>query len=562
VNKPVEIAALTGAEAVVEMLKAHGVEVIFGLCGDTSLPLYDALYRSASLKHVLTRDERHAAYMADGYARVTGKVGVCEGPSGGGATYLAPGLVEANESSVAILGINTDVSVASRNRFTLTELDQRALMKPLTKWNALLDRSADIPRTFRAAFEAMTTGRPGAAHIALPFDVQDGPVERSEVWADPTLGSFPARRTGPDPFFVELAAKLLRNAKNPLFICGGGVVLSNAEAELISLAERLGAAVATTVSGKGSIDERCAHSVGVVGSNGGTPQTRAVVDAADLIVFVGCRAGSVTTERWRHPAPGRAKLIHIDIDPMVPGTNYRVDVPIVGDARLALAALNEAVSKRQGDLSLVEAKKREKFEAFEVLAASGDTPIKPERVVATMDRLLDPDAIVVADPGTPCPYFSAFYQVKGPGRRFFSNRAHGALGYSLAASVGAHIGRPEVKTVAVMGDGSFGMCVGELETVVRLKLPISFVVISNAVYGWIKAGQKSGYGERYFSVDFGVTDHARVAEAFGVRAFRVTEPGKLEQVLKQALAHGGPTLVDIVCQPLHEARAPVSEWVA
>jgi acetolactate synthase I/II/III large subunit len=563
-NRPVDLqaAALTGADAVVEMLKAHGVEVIFGLCGDTSLPLYDALARAGSIRHLLTRDERHAAYMADGYARVTGKVGVCEGPSGGGATYILPGLVEANESSVPILAINTDVAVSSRNRFTLTELDQRSLMKPLTKWNAVLDRAADIPRTFRAAFEAMTTGRPGAAHIALPYDVQNAPVERGDVWADPTLGAFPSRRVAPDPFFIELAAKTLRGAKNPVVICGGGVILSGAETELQALAEKLNAPVATTVSGKGSIDERCAHSVGVVGSNGGTPQTRAVVDQADVVVFVGCRAGSVTTERWRHPAPGRARIIHIDVDPTVPGTNYKVDVPIVADAKLALSALEEAVEKREGDLSFVDAKKREKFEAFEALARSDDVPIKPERIVSTLNKILAKDAIVVADPGTPCPYFSAYYVVKGSGRRFFSNRAHGALGYALAAALGAHIGRPAVKTVAVMGDGSFGMCVGELETVVRLKLPITFVVISNAVYGWIKAGQKSGYGERYFSVDFGVTDHAKVAEAFGIRSWKVTQPQSLASVLEEALRHGGPTLVDIVCQPLHEAKAPVSEWVA
>jgi acetolactate synthase I/II/III large subunit len=564
VNKPVELNTLTGAEAVVEMLKAHGVEVVFGLCGDTSLPLYDALARLDSIKHVLTRDERHAAYMADGYARLSGKVGVCEGPSGGGATYILPGLVEANESSIPVLAINTDISVSSRNKFTLTELDQRSLMRPLTKWNAVLDRSVDIPKTFRKAFEAMTTGRPGAAHIALPFDVQNGPVERREVWADPTLGSFPSRRVGPDAFFVELAARLLRKAKNPLFICGGGVVLSGAEAELASLAEKLSAPVASTISGKGSIDERCAQSVGVVGSNGGTPETRAVVDAADVVIFVGCRAGSVTTERWRYPAPGKAKIIHIDVDPAVPGTNYKVDVPLVGDARLCLAALNEALEghRREGDLSFVDGHKRTKFDKFDALARSEDTPIKPERVVSALNQSLDADAVVVADPGTPCPYFSAYYLVRGTGRRFFSNRAHGALGYALAASVGAHFARPQVKTVAVMGDGSFGMCVGELETAVRLRLPITFVVISNAVYGWIKAGQKSGYGERYFSVDFGITDHAKVAEAFGVRSWRVCDPRELTSVLKTAFSHGGPTLVDIVCQPLHEARAPVSEWVA
>ena len=230
--------------------------------------------------------------------------------------------------------------------------------------------------------------------------------------------------------------------------------------------------------------------------------------------------------------------------------------------KLALAALSEAVTASSRDLAYVNQKKDDKFRRFEALAASTDSPIKPERVVAELQKALDKDAIVVADPGTPCPYFSAYYLLRETGRRYFSNRAHGALGYSLAASIGAHLARPKVKTVAVMGDGSFGMCVGELETAVRLKLPITFVVISNAVYGWIKAGQKSGYDKRYFSVDFGVTDHAKVAEAFGVRAFRVFDPDKLRPALKEALNSKEPTLVDIVCQPLHEAKAPVSEWVA
>src|SRR6476660_4484808 len=220
-HRPVDLqaAALTGADAGVEMLKAHGVEVIFGLCGDTGLPLYDALARSGSMRHILTRDERHAAYMADGYARVTGKAGVCEGPSGGGATYLLPGLAEANESSIAVLGINTDISVSSRGSDTLTDLDQRTLMRPVTKCYAVIDRAADIPRVFRQAFEAMTTGRPGAAHIALPYDVQTAPVEAAEVWGDPTLGMYPSRRVAPDPEMVALAAKVLRGARNPLFVC-------------------------------------------------------------------------------------------------------------------------------------------------------------------------------------------------------------------------------------------------------------------------------------------------------------------------------------------------------
>ena len=206
-NKPVEGQAaitLNGAEAAVEMLKAHGVEILFGLCGDTSLPFYDALARLPhGMRHVLTRDERSAGYMADGYARVSGKVGVCEGPSGGGATYILPGLAEANESSVPVLCINSDISVAARGRYTLTELDQGALMRPVTKWNTVLDRAQDIPRVFRAAFNQMTTGRPGAAHIVLPFDVQNGSVERADVWGDASLGRYPARRVAPDAVFCR-----------------------------------------------------------------------------------------------------------------------------------------------------------------------------------------------------------------------------------------------------------------------------------------------------------------------------------------------------------------------
>ncbi|HKY07256.1 MAG TPA: thiamine pyrophosphate-binding protein, partial [Candidatus Binatia bacterium] len=316
-NKPIETASknITGAEAVVEILKAHGVEILFGLCGDTSLPFYDALTRLPhGMRHILARDERAAAYMADGYARVSGKVGVCEGPSGGGATYILPGLAEANESSVPLLCINSDISVSSRGRFTLTELDQGALMRPVTKWNAVLDNSADLPGTFREAFRQITTGRPGAAHIALPFDVQNGPVDRSDVWGDAAFGRYPAERLLPAAECVEGAARLLRDAAYPVFICGGGVIISGAEAELLGLAERLSAPVATTISGKGAIGEHHPLAVGVVGSNGGTPETRAIVDQADLIVFVGCRAGSVTTERWRHPLPKKTKIVHLDVD--------------------------------------------------------------------------------------------------------------------------------------------------------------------------------------------------------------------------------------------------------
>jgi acetolactate synthase-1/2/3 large subunit len=346
------------------------------------------------------------------------------------------------------------------------------------------------------------------------------------------------------------------------------VVIAGAEAALVAVAERLGAAVATTISGQGSLPDDHPLAVGVVGSNGGTPPTRALVDAADLVVFVGCRAGSVTTERWRSPAPG-TRIVHLDVDPAVIGASYPTEVALVGDARLGLAALAEALGAvpetacaRDEVAHGVALARARKQQAFHELATSDASPIKPERLVAELTAVLPEDAIVVADPGTPCPYLSAFHPVRRSGRHFISNRAHGALGYSLPAAVGAHIGRPGVKTVSVMGDGSFGFAIGEMETVARLRLPIAFVVVSNGVYGWIKAGQKARFDARYFSVDFSRTDHAAVAAGYGIRTWRVTEPGDLKAALGAAVAHDGPALVDVVCQPLQDAQAPVSEWVA
>jgi len=559
--------ALTGAEAVVCILQGYGVEVVFGLCGDTSLPLYDALARlDHGITHVLTRDERSAAYMADAYARLSGRVGVCEGPSGGGATYILPGVVEANESSVPILAITSDVATTSRGKYPLTELDQAALFKPLAKWNTSLDDATRLPAMVRAAFRAMTTGTPGATHLALPFDTQKAQVDEAEIWADARHQSYPAERAAPDQDAIEAAADILAKAKSAIAICGGGPVLSGATDALHKVAAMLEMPVATTVSGQGSIAETDPLALGVVGSNGGVPATREVVDAADVVLFIGCRAGSVTTERWRSPTRD-VTVIHIDSDPMVIGANYQTEVAICADARLALEALADSLAARsdvnaQGGMAKAKAAWEAKLAAYAPLAASQETPIRPEAVMAALMGILDDDAIVVADPGTPCPYFSAHYRWRQAGRNFITNRAHGALGYALGAAMGAHVGRPSVKTLAVMGDGSFGFACGEFETMVRHKMPITSIVFSNSVFGWIKAGQDSGFGQRYYNVDFNRTDHAAVASAFGVKSWTVKDPADLSRVLKEAVEHDGPTLVDIHSQQLHEAAAPVSEWVA
>lgn len=557
---------MTGAEALVRGLQGYGVQHIFGLCGDTSLPFYDALARlDHGMTHVLTRDERCAAYMADAYARVTGKVGVCEGPSGGGATYILPGVVEANESSAPVLAITSDVSVTSRGRYPLTELDQTALFRPLTKWNRTLDRADEIPGSLRAAFKAITTGKPGAAHLGVPYDIMKQPVT-AEMWTQPEHGRAPAWRAQPETSAVEAAAKAILAARNPVFICGGGVIIADAMEQLSRITLLLGAPVCTTVSGKGCLAEDHPLCVGVVGSNGGVPATRAVVDGADLVVFVGCRAGSTSTEHWRAPAT-TIPIVHIDADPMVIAANYPTAHGLVGDAKLALQALERALatgasSRAMGEGRAIVAKARaDKRREFELNAFSDERPIRPERIIRELNAVLPRDAVIVADPGTPCPYVSAYYHIFEAGRYFITNRAHGALGYALAGAIGASFGRPGKRCVAIMGDGSFGFTVGEIETIVRYNIPIMMIVIANGSFGWIKASQRAGYSKRYFSVDFTRTDHARVAEAYGVKAFKVADPADLGKTLRAAADHGGPVLVDIAAQPLEEAAAPVSQWM-
>ncbi|MDQ7071325.1 MAG: thiamine pyrophosphate-binding protein [Rhodobacterales bacterium] len=558
---------MNGAEAMVRMLEAQGVKHIFGLCGDTTLPFYDAMRGlDHGMTHILTRDERCATYMADAYSRVTGRVGVCEGPSGGGATYILPGLIEANDSSHAVLGITTDISVGSYGKYPLTEVDQDALMRPLTKWNTVIKQAAHIPRMVRKAFRAMSTAPTGSAHLGLPYDIQYDAVDPSDVWADPNLLNYPAYRTGPEQGAIEAAIDAILSAKNPLIICAGGLVISGAMDELDRLATRLDIPVATSISGQGSLAETHPQCLGVVGSNGGTDETWELMEAADLVVFMGCRAGSTTTSRWEAPKPG-ARIVHFDMDPMVIGANYQTEVAVVGDLRVSLAAVNAELDRRNqgattfGGAAAVADAKRRKFTAFDALAQGNETPIRPERVIATMMRVLPQDAAILSDPGTSCPYFSAYYQLPMAGRRFITNRAHGALGYALSAALGAWFGRPKSKIVALMGDGSFGFTCGELETVVRCNAPITYIVFSNSTFGWIKASQERDVGKRYYNVDFNRTDHAAIARAYGVKSWQVSDPDDLASVMKAAIGHDGPTLIDVISQPLEEARAPVRRWM-
>jgi len=239
----------------------------------------------------------------------------------------------------------------------------------------------------------------------------------------------------------------------------------------------------------------------------------------------------------------------------------------VGDLRLALLQVNAVLDARDqgaetfGGAAAIAGIKKRKFAMFQKYAASSQAPIRPERVIDALMKILPADATVVSDPGTSCPYFSAYYQLPQAGRHFITNRAHGALGYSLSAALGAWFGRPSSKVVALMGDGSFGFTVGELETVCRCRAPITFIVFSNSNFGWIKASQNAEQDARYYNVDFNQTDHAAIAAAYGVKSWRVEDPNDLERVMRQAIEHGGPTLIDIVTQPLEQSNAPVRRWM-
>ena len=555
---------LSGAEALVKLLDQHEVKYIFGLCGDTSLPFYDALYRlNHSIEHILTRDERSASYMADGYARVTGKVGICEGPSGGGATYIIPGIVEANESSISVISITSDVPTTSIGHFPLTELKQKELFKPLTKWNEILNNPKKLCNNIRQAFKKSTSGRPGACHLSFPFDIQKAEISDQDIWVNKKYCKFPSDPIKPDPKKIDLIAKEISKAKNPIIICGGAIKNSFAEKELKKLVEKLNIVLATSVTGKGTLEDSHPNCLGVVGSNGGSLYTREVLKKSDLVIFIGCRAGSVTTEKWQYPS-SKSKIIHIDIDPQVIGANYKTHISLVADAKKSIIELNKKIKKNNfnGD-KIIKATKKKKFYEFNKLCKEEKGLIKPERIVKEINSLMPDNTYIVVDPGTPCPYFSAYYNFKKSGRYFVTNRAHGALGYALPASIGVQIGRPKNKVVSVMGDGSFGFAVGELETAKRLSLPIIFVVISNSVYGWIKAGQKSSFNKRYYSVDFSRTDHAKVASSYGIKTWTVKKPNELKKIISEAVKYKkGPCLIDIISQPLEEAKAPVSEWIA
>lgn len=584
---------MRGSDIIVEMLIEYGVEHVFGVSGDTSIRLYESFYKNRDrITHILARDERSASFMADAYARLSFRPGVCESPSGAGALYTLPGVAEANASSVPVIALTSGVDLASEGKGTITELDHHVLYQSITKWSHFIKRYDKIPETMRRAFRMATSGRPGAVHVAFPQEVMntDVPDGEKDIYAEPACRAYPTHRARAEQSEVARAAEHLVRAERAVIIAGGGVINARAWDELIVLAELLSAPVGTTITGKGAIPESHPLAIGVVGDNGYREYANELVARADLLFYIGCKTGSVTTVKWTLPDRRTPPtVLHLDIDPTLVGNNYPTAVGLVGDAQLILADLVQDVRRRVQDPELARLRQaggagilpsdaaasavrggtvveeivagREAWWAsVEDRMASNAMPLKPHRVMAALGRTLPDDAVIVADAGTPTPYLCAYHEVRRPGRHVIIPRAYGGLGYAIPAVVGAKIARPDQLVVGLCGDGSFGMSCGELETLARLDLPVVILNFSNSCFGWIKALQSIHLDGRYLGVDFSTIDHALVARAFGLNGVRAERGEDLEDLIAEAAASGRPTLIDLPTESEEKDLPQMKLW--
>jgi acetolactate synthase I/II/III large subunit len=562
---------MKGAEVLVQMLLEYKVEVIFGVPGDTSLALYEALHDALpKIRHVMARDERSAGFMADAYARIMCKPGICECPSGAGALYSIPGVAEANASSIPVILFTSDISLADEGRGAITALDHHKLFEPVTKWSNFLKQVEKIPETLRRAFRVATTGRPGAVHLAFPKEVLTGefPSGKHTIFSEPECIDYPAYRTRGSRKDLEEAVKYLLKAVRPVIIAGGGANHSRAGREVLAISEWLAAPVVTTISGQGIMPDDHLLALGVVGDNGFHPYANQAVEEADLLLYVGCKRGSVSTIRWTLPSyqPAR-KIIQIDLDPVQLSNNFANTLDIAGDARLVLKDLFDLLTREGGNRKpspWVEDLNRTRalfWKDAKAALESDAMPIKPQRLIHALNRRLPPAAIVIADAGTPTPYITRFLKLQGNDSRCIIPRAFGGLGYAIPAVVGASFASPKTRLVGLFGDGSLGMSAGELETLVRLNIPAVLIHFNNGSFGWIKALQALHCKGKFLSVDFTTGDMAKVAAGFGLEAYHIETPAELEEGLDRAFASQGPVFLDVVTESELSELPPVYSWL-
>jgi acetolactate synthase-1/2/3 large subunit len=533
---------ISGAQALLECLKKEGVDIIFGYPGGVVLPLYDALYSDKSIKHILVRHEQGAAHAADGYARATGKVGVCLATSGPGATNLTTGIANAHMDSIPMVAITGQVATPLLGKDSFQEADVTGITLPITKHSYLIKKTEDLPRIVKEAFYIARSGRPGPVVIDIPKDVFVNKIKFS--YPDKVeIASYKPNLQG-HPKQISLAAKAIAAAKRPVMYVGGGAISANAAGEVKQLAEKCNIPVTTTLMGLGAFPGTHELSLGMLGMHGTAYANYAVTDC-DLLIAVGARFDDRVTGHIEKFAPN-AKIIHMDVDPAEIGKNVRVDIPIVGDVKNVLRALIDKVAAKEKHAEWVA--QIEEWKKKYPLAYKSAGELKPQYVIEEFYKLtLGKEVIIVTEVGQNQMWSAQFFKFDKP-RTFVSSGGLGTMGFGLPAANGAQFGRPGAIVADFAGDGSIQMNIQELTTAVNNRLPIKIFVLDNSFLGMVRQWQELIYERHYSHTNLcNNPDLVKVAEAYGAAAKRVEKAEDVKAALEWSLTiTDRPVLIDFM----------------
>lgn len=551
---------MRGGEAIIESLKKMGVEVIFGYPGGQLIPFYDMLY-DADMHHMLVRHEQCAAHAADGYARASGKVGVCLATSGPGATNLVTGIATAFMDSSPILAITGQVPSVLIGNDAFQEADIVGITMPITKHSYQVSNPDLIPSTIKTSFELAKSGRPGPVLIDVPKEVQEGELSKFKDSLISTPGYSPTIKGNIKQ--IKKAQELIKQSTKPLILAGSGVLISNASEELVEFARLIKAPVMTSLLGKGVIDETDDLSLGMLGMHGRKVANDSI-NESDLLIAIGTRFSDRTTGKLSDFMQD-GKVIHIDIDPAEIGKNVDVDLPIVGDAKHILSSLIEVLGGYKPSDKWANSLKIQKSEKYPRISYD-NVPLKPQSVMKEIGAAINEDTIITTDVGQNQMWAAHFLDIRKP-RKFISSGGLGTMGFGLPAAIGAKVACPEDPVVSINGDGGFLMVCQELATIKQYDTPVIITILENRTLGMVYQWQNLLYDERYCQTTLNESpDFVKLAESFGINAERITKPGETEVAVKKAIKDNEPIVLDIVvdkneCLPMVPPGAGISEML-